>query len=394
MTEQVTPPVTDSTITMPTPNTNVFDEASVRARLTAAKLLPTNETNPPVETPGTETPNSVPGDSTAPVSAEGDIDDPKERNFKPLKLKIKTLETELETTKAEKQALADEKERIRQEAEQKAEKALEEAQAAKKEAETNAVYREVFELEESPEYKQRFIEPAARILGQLHKFAADYGVSESLIEAVLRAENISEQNKLLSTKFDSLAIQQMSPLINSFRDTMALKMEADKRPMQTREMLRQERERQTIQEKNRIETERKTSKKLAWDEITKVYQEYEYTKEVMGANSGILSMAQNLFDDVVESAALNGMAVVPLEWSKRVAAVSQKAAAFDTVVTKMNEQSSRIKELESALQKVTGSVPGLSTSGRASVEVPSNVATNGILPDRSTLHNLLVNASK
>jgi len=227
---------------LPVSSPPVFDEKSVRERLTNAKLI--NSTTPS-NIPVIDSPNAV-ADPLTGVTAEiltpeadsktskyikdvkfeggtGDVEEPADKDnkhFKVLKTKLKEIETTLEAEKQSKAQIEAEKAKIVEEYTAKETKYQEDIRKAQEEAETNRKYREIYALEDSDEYKNTYVKPAADILGTLYQYANDYGASEGLIDDILNANNLADQNKLLASKFDNQAIMQLSPLIQKFRQVM------------------------------------------------------------------------------------------------------------------------------------------------------------------------------
>lgn len=393
-----------------------FDEQSVRDNMIRANLIARPDADVPPTTPQpstspvTDVVDPLTGEAAQvklpetsslvkDVKYEGEIPeqgDPKEsKHFKTLKTKLKTVEEQLEARAAEIAAKDAEVARIVAENVEKERQYQEDLKKAREDAETNKKYREIYSLEDSTEYQTKYVKPAADILGTLYQYAEDYGGSQGLIDDILNSSSIATQNRLLATKFDSNAIMQITPLIQKFRAIIAEKREADKTPLLLKDQLRQEAELKKIEEARESEHAITTAKNLAWTEISKVYNEYPYTKDILASDSKITEFAKNLYEDLITVPTINGMKVAPLEWTKKVAAVSQKAAAFDNLVVDTARKDQRIRELEEAFTKLTGSIPGMARAGIPNVETQSApVQATGTLPARNILQNLLVERSK
>ncbi len=264
----------------------------------------------------------------------------------------------------------------------------------KKEAEVNSTYRQAFEVEAMPEYKEKFIVPASNILGELYKYAQDYKVPTSVIDAVLRSDSVADQNKFLADKFDNVAISQMLPLINNFKIIMQQKREADKNPMELRKRLHDEAVAKETEQSVKRKESINNAKTASWDEVLKVYENIQTTKNYINKDATQTETAKKLYEEIIDVAVLNGLKVADPMWTKRIAALTQKAIVFDTVAKTLQEKEAKVAELENTLQQLQSSLPGVKRPSMSNSNSSAVSTTPKGIPDSQTLLNMLVAASK
>jgi len=427
------------------PEAPKFDLNSIRERLQKAKLLPTTNTESVADKTSLEVKPSLNNDdgnttkdstmvdplinNTSTSSVQQSTDDPtiktdistdsapaadtslnnvedipenldnvqpgqKKQHFKTLRQALTKVQEELNLERKKILDIENQKQATIQELLDK-QKVLEaQLEDVKKEAEVNSTYRQAFEVEAMPEYKEKFIVPASNILGELYKYAQDYKVPTSVIDAVLRSDSVADQNKFLADKFDNVAISQMLPLINNFKIIMQQKREADKNPMELRKRLHDEAVAKETEQSVKRKESINNAKTASWDEVLKVYENIQTTKNYINKDATQTETAKKLYEEIIDVAVLNGLKVADPMWTKRIAALTQKAIVFDTVAKTLQEKEAKVAELENTLQQLQSSLPGVKRPSMSNSNSSAVSTTPKGIPDSQTLLNMLVAASK
>jgi len=313
------------------------DAAQAAAQTIANANTPIVEVKAPLpETPKVDTTpdapdvkiNDVPKEVPDDIAELLDIDG--KESFKGLRQKVTRAKNELEETKKillEKETYI---EKIK-----KGEEEIEPLKVLKEENQKLAKYRDMYDLETSPDYISQYVEPINQAKEELKKYAEEYSVPIEELESILDSESISKTNKFLSEHFDAIGGVQVKSIIDTIKSKRLQQLQARETPRNTLERLKNDSieamRAQEIERVSKINTNAHTSwtKTLTALQSTGKYPELtfrgdpthdEYVKTVM-------ENAASRYGSIVTKIANLGLKDLPEDLANEIAAVCSLSEA-------------------------------------------------------------------
>jgi hypothetical protein len=286
---------------------------------------------PKPEAPKVEEPKVVETPPEPTVEAKPDVHDLLDQvvNKKTKDDSIKDLRKKAQEAERLAKEREEEAERLKQEVEKyKTGEALPEVvEQYKSKAQELEKYRDLYDLESSPEYIKTYIEPAQQAKEGLHSILKEYNVPVDVFEQVVSTGNERTINKFLSEHFDPIAGTEIKGVINGIRNLSAEAARAKESPKaaitdllnNSRAAEAARRQEQTVN----IESAAKTGWSKA---ITKMQQSGKYPELVLTGDpktdayvKPIIENAAKEFGTVVNWMTANGLTDLPEEISEILA---------------------------------------------------------------------------
>jgi hypothetical protein len=189
---------------------------------------------PAVETPTTTEENILPTDDMPDLLAEMVGKDGKLKSLAHLRKKAVTLEKAVKEKDEVITTLSQERDTFKQQ--------IEEIPVLKERLKKTEYYEKLYDLEGTPEYKEKFLLPKAEKLEKLHALGKQYELPPEILNKATKLTNKRERNQFLVDHFDELGAIEAKELIEDIQTIEANEITARQEPARTLEELRNETE--------------------------------------------------------------------------------------------------------------------------------------------------------
>lgn len=240
-------------------------------------------------------------------------------------------------------------------------------------------YEDLVSLYGTEGFKEKFYDSVTEIRNQAINLAADYGVSEEVLDTAFNITNQRELNEYLSNWFDTFAVQDIRNYIRDAQKIVADREHAESEPAKARELLLTNVAKRKEAERVQARENLKNVGSTAWTEMVSLYgnkdsgvsllQEKHGNSSHNAVREGILQGASNEYGKMLAILADNGLKELPASAAKALAARFQLGESAAYALVQAENLKREVGELKEELRKFNEYQRPLSNGKTATVSL-------------------------
>jgi hypothetical protein len=225
-------------------------------------------------------------------------------------------------------------------------------------------YESLLGLKQSKEYKAKYIDGVDNLLKQLGAIAKDYGVGNDVLKKAIATGNRKDLNQLLAREFDSVAVNDVRPIVLEIQNLLIEKKRAEVEPDKVEAELIKQTEAKEKAEQFAAKTRMEKAVQEGWGEMVALYSSkdsgVDVLKEVPGNEDhnaqrlAILKTGAKEYGDVMGIFARNGLRNIPEDIAKALSARFQLSEVATYLISKNHEQNEELTKLRSENKRLRG----------------------------------------
>ena len=240
-------------------------------------------------------------------------------------------------------------------------------------------YEDLVSLYGTEGFKEKFYDSVTEIRNQAINLAADYGVSEEVLDTAFNITNQRELNEYLSNWFDTFAVQDIRNYIRDAQKIVADREQAESEPAKARELLLTNVAKRKEAERVQARENLKNVGSTAWTEMVSLYgnkdsgvsllQEKHGNSSHNAVRDGILQGASKEYGKMLAILADNGLKELPASAAKALAARFQLGESAAYALVQAENLKREVGELKEELRKFNDYQRPLSNGKTAAVSL-------------------------
>lgn len=246
-------------------------------------------------------------------------------------------------------------------------------------------YERLLGLKKSKAYKEKYIDGADNLLNQIKAIAKDYNVGADVIKKAVATGNRKDLNQLLATNFDSVAVNDVRPLVLELQQLLIDKRRAESEPDKVEAELIKSTELREKSEQESARIRMQNTVQEGWADILTLYSSEDSGAEVLREISGndehntrrlgIVKKAATEYGNILGVLAKDGLRNISEDTAKALAARFQLAEVAGYLIAENTEQKEELTQLRSEIKKLRGYSRPLANgnSPRAGNEPPAKI---------------------
>lgn len=225
-------------------------------------------------------------------------------------------------------------------------------------------YEKLLGLKQSKEFKAKYIDGVDNLLNQLKVIAKDYGVGAEVLKTAIATGNRRDLNQLLAKSFDSVAVNDVRPIVLEIQRLLIEKKAAETDPEKVEAELIKSAELNEKKEQELSRTRMQSTVQSGWADILTLYSSDDSGTEVLreipgneehnGRRTQIIKKAATEYGNILGILAKDGLRNISEDTAKALAARFQLAEIAGYLIAENTQQKEELTKIRSENKKLRG----------------------------------------